>query len=169
MRRGRKPTPTARRRLEGNPAHRPLNDAEPRLPAPVAGDFDPAPPELARHPHGATEWNRLAPMLRQAGQITPADRSALLALCIEWDRYLTAMNEVHKLGLVVQTKSGYPMANPFLLVATKALAGCNRLWPELGLTPSSRARLSATPPLTPGDADPFAEFDAPMMLPLGPQ
>jgi phage terminase small subunit len=49
------------------------------------------------------------------------------------------------------------MANPYLGVATKALSACARLWPELGLTPSSRSRVKA-----PAAADdPFTEFDVP--------
>lgn len=155
-RRGTKPKPTARRLLEGNASHRPLNVNEPKPPAPTA-DFDTPPHELADHPGAMGEWGRLAPMLRQAGQVTLADRASLIALCLEWERYLTATAEVQKRGLVVTTKTGYPMTNPFLVVATQALRACNRLWPELGLTPSSRSRLTTTP-LTPGD-DPFSEFD----------
>jgi P27 family predicted phage terminase small subunit len=157
--RGPKPKPTAQKLLEGNPGKRPVNADEPQLPA-AGADFDAAPPELKNHPHAIAEWNRLAPLLRQAAAITAGDRSALLALCLEWDRYLSAMAEIAKLGLVIQTKTGYPMANPYLPVATKALAACNRLWPELGLTPSSRARIK-TAPIAPGD-DAFAEFDLPM-------
>jgi P27 family predicted phage terminase small subunit len=50
--------------------------------------------------------------------------------------------------------------NPLLHVATKALNNCNRLWPELGLTPSSRSRVSVIDPGTEHDA--FAEFDTPL-------
>jgi phage terminase small subunit len=55
------------------------------------------------------------------------------------------------------------MTNPYLVIATKALAGCNKLWPELGLTPSSRTRVK-TSPLSPAD-DPFAQFDLPAFTP----
>jgi|SRR5215831_5830022 len=155
-RRGTKPKPTARRVLEGNASHRPLNTDEPKPPAP-SEDFDLAPLELADRPGAIAEWTRLVPMLRKAGQITVAERSALIALCLQWDVYLDAMGHVKKHGLVVTTKSGYPMTNPYLIIATKALTQCNRLWPELGLTPSSRARISTTP-INPGD-DPFSEFE----------
>jgi len=165
--RGPKPKPTARRRLEGNPSKRPLNAAEPTPPAPTA-DFDVTPPELTGHAYAIAEWGRLAPMLRRAGQVTVADRAALIAVCLEWDRYLDATSKVVTLGLVVQTKTGYPMTNPYVVIATKALAGCNKLWPELGLTPSGRARLTMVPP-APED-DPFAEFDLPPIgAPTGPQ
>jgi P27 family predicted phage terminase small subunit len=86
--------------------------------------------------------------------VTEADRSALVALCLEWGRYLEAT--IRSGGLVVTTRKGQPMISPWYRVATRALAACLKLWPELGLTPSSRSRVTAAP--APG-ADPFAEFD----------
>jgi len=49
------------------------------------------------------------------------------------------------------------MPNPYLSIATRALAGCNKLWPELGLTPSSRSRVKADGAGPDGDA--FSMFD----------
>jgi P27 family predicted phage terminase small subunit len=82
-------------------------------------------------------------------------------LCLEWGRYLEAIAQVAKLGMVVKAPSGYPMPNPYLSIATKALAGCARLWPELGLTPSSRSRVQIALPEQDAPHDPFAEFDRP--------
>ena len=145
--RGRKPKTTAQRRLEGNPGKRRLNDEEPKPPTPTE-EFDEPPPELAEHATAAAEWRRLAPMLRAVRVITEADRSALVALCMEWGRYLDAMVQVKRSGMVIQVpKSGYPITNPYLAIATRALAGCQRLWPELGLTPSSRSRVQTVGPL----------------------
>ena len=160
--RGRPPKPTAQRVLEGNAGKRPINADEPQ-PPPLTEAFDTPPPELASDALAAAEWRRLAPMLRACRQISEADRAALIALCLEWGRYLTAMKRVHELGLVITTRSGYPMTNPYLIVATKALAGCNKLWPELGLTPSSRSRVKRNGPGP--DEDPFHEFDSPPPLP----
>jgi P27 family predicted phage terminase small subunit len=154
--RGRKPKPTARKVLEGNPGKRPLNAAEPQHPAPEAEAFDAPPDELRDHARASAEWRRLAPLLRQARAVTDADRAALLALCLEWDRYLEATQKIRVHGLVVKTPSGYPMPNPFIAIATKALAGCTKLWPELGLTPSSRTRVKTDAAL-PTDA--WSEFD----------
>lgn len=140
--------------LEGNPGKRPLNDAEPQ---PPAFDADAAPDELTGNALALAEWGRLAPMLRQCRQITAADRSALVAVCVEWARYIDATRQIQKLGLVVQAPSGYPITNPYISIATRALAGCNRLWPELGLTPSSRSRVRTDGPGPEGDA--FTEFD----------
>jgi P27 family predicted phage terminase small subunit len=143
--------------LEGNPGKRALNKQEPRPPTPAA-DFDVPPPEVAAHPLAAAEWARLAPLLRRSRQVTEADRSSLIALCLEWGRYLDATTRVQTTGMVVQTPSGFPLPNPYLTIARQSLAACARLWPELGLTPSSRSRVHV--PAEP-EADPFAEFDTP--------
>jgi P27 family predicted phage terminase small subunit len=160
--RGRKPKSGAQRALEGNPGKRPVNEDEPQH-ARLTTLFDTPPAELAGNLRAQAEWVRLAPMLRTARQITEADRGALLALCLEWARYLEAMSHVATLGMVVKAPSGYPITNPYLAIATKALANCNKLWPELGLTPSSRSRVRTTG--SPEEGDDFAEFDEAPVLP----
>ena len=152
--RGRKPKPTAQKQLEGNPGGRPLNKAEPKLPAEQAADV---PTEIADNPVALAEWNRLAPMLTLAGVLTEADRGTLLSACQQWALYLEARSKIT--NLVVTTKSGHPMPNPYLSVANKALAHCIKLWAELGMTPSSRSRVTAVKQI--GAGDPFAEFDLP--------
>jgi P27 family predicted phage terminase small subunit len=158
--RGRKPKPTRQKRLEGNPGKRRMPTDEPTPPATPAPLLT-APVELQANARARAEWDRLAPMLYRIRLATNADRSALVALCLEWARYLDATERIATLGLIIPTPSGYPMPNPYLAIATKALASCTKLWPELGLTPSSRSRLS-TPGDGPGPAgDDFSEFDAP--------
>ena len=152
---GRKPKPTAARLRDGNTGHRPVNTSEPH-PPPVDAAFDDPPAYLDGD--AAIEWRRLAPMLRRARQITEADRAALHALCIEWARYLEARAHAHP--RVVAAPSGYAMPNPWLAIQHKALHACMKLWPELGLTPSSRARVITDGPGPEGDA--FSEFDAPL-------
>lgn len=136
---GRKPKPTALKVLQGNPGKRPINAKEP-TPPPLAESLA-LPVELEGNEIAQREWKRLAPMLQLCRQVTEADLSALLAVCLEWARYLDATRKVRELGMVVKAPSGYPIVNPYLSIATKALAGCNKLWPELGLTPSSRSRV----------------------------
>lgn len=163
--RGRKPKSTAQRRLEGNPGKRPLNTEEPQPPTAEPDVFDEPPPELAHDATAAAEWRRCAPMLRQIRQVTDADRPALIAVCVEWSRYVRAIRKIEELGMVVTTKSGYPIPNPYLPIATKALQLCNKLWPELGLTPSSRSRVKKAS-TDPNAADPYNEFDLPPDLEL---
>lgn len=155
---GRKPKPTETRKLEGNAGHRPLNASEPKFDA-LDETFDTPPPELEGQAAAQAAWLRLAPLLRRARQVGAADRTALLALCLEWGRYLEALGKVQTMGMVVRAPSGYPMTNPYLSIATKALSAVNKLLPELGLTPSSRSRVTTTGDKRPDD--PFAEFDDP--------
>ena len=159
--RGRKPKPTSQRRLDGNPGRRPFNAFEPVYPG-LDASFDEPPSELDGNDRARGEWRRYAPILRRARAVTEADRAALVALCLEWSRYIEATIQVATTGLVVRAPSGYPMTNPYLSIATRALSSCAKLWPELGLTPSSRARVSSSGN---PEADPFAEFDLPPAFP----
>jgi P27 family predicted phage terminase small subunit len=152
--RGPKPKPTVQRITAGNPGGRPINTREPTPPA-VDPAFDEPPVELI-DPRAIVEWRRLAPMLRRCRQVTQADRAALLACCIEWARYLEARDNAQP-RILTASRSGYRMPNPWLAIQTRALAACMKLWPELGLTPSSRTRIAADGPGPEGDA--FSEFD----------
>lgn len=162
MPRGRKPLPTARKKLTGNPGHRPMNPKEPIFPAPSTTMVVTPPEEIADDPRAVAEWRRLAPMLRDARAITEADRASLIALCQQWSRYLFATTSVAAAGMVIRSPSGYPMPNPYISIANKALNHCTKLWGELGLTPSSRARVMTEGPPPGGDA--FSEFDTPPVL-----
>ena len=169
--RGRKPKSTAQRRLEGNAGKRGFNQVEPQPPpldaapaTPAAVDDEAAgiealvvPEEIADQPVAVAEWNRLAPMLKRIRQVTEADRGALLALCIEWARYIEAREKAYP--RVVKSPKGYAMPNPWLSIQTKALQALLKLWPELGLTPSSRSRVKTD--AVPIDGDNFSEFDDP--------
>jgi P27 family predicted phage terminase small subunit len=137
--RGPKPKPTREKRATGNPGKRKLNDQEPDLPIPGAS-FDDPPAILQGDVRASAEWRRIAPQLRISRTISEADIPALIAACQEWSRYLTALE---KSGgtMVVTTKTGYPMPNPYLGIANKALSQCIKLWAELGCTPSSRSRV----------------------------
>lgn len=156
--RGRKPKPTEQRILEGNAGKRRINDAEPTLPP---FEDDAVPGELAVDAVASAYWTRLLPVLRTGRAVTLVDREPLVALCIEWSRYLKAITEVRMRGEIIATPSGYPMPNPYLSIARGALAQLRSLWAEFGLTPSSRSRVHAAG----DDADPWAEFDQPPPTP----
>jgi len=173
--RGRKPKPTRRKQLEGYAGKRRRNRGEPKLPplgrtgtteqpaaaapAQLVVDGQDVPTELAGDKTAIAEWLRTVPMLHERQVITEGDRGSLIALCQQWSVYQEAVAQWRALGMIVKAPSGYPMVNPYLGVANKALNQCVKLWAELGLTPSSRSRVSTLPPA--GSADPFAEFDAP--------
>ena len=140
--RGFPPAPTVLKVLRGNPGKRALPKDEPQMPS--VESLDVTPEELLDCPDAAKEWARLAPMLRESRVVTDADRGSLIALCQQWSRYLDANKAIKTAGMVVKSPSGYPMPNPYISISNKALHNCVKLWAELGLTPSSRSRVSTT-------------------------
>lgn len=151
------PTPTALNRLRGNPGKRALNADEPVLPA-APDTFDEPPLALADDPVAIEAWRDLAPVLRRARIVTDADARTLAAACQQWSLYLGALAQAPADRRVVMSHNKFPIINPYINIANKALTQCIRLWEGLGLTPASRARITAAP--APSDGDPFAEFDA---------
>lgn len=152
---GRRPQPSRLRVLRGNPGKRPLNAREPQ-PAPADDSFDIPPSEVSVDPVASTEWRRVVPILRTCGLASQAERSALIALCQQWSRYLEAQTKIRDLGMIVKKPNGGLMTNPYLFVADRALAHCHKLWQELGLTPSGRARLSALSSIDPPQVSKWA-------------
>ena len=156
----RRPTPTAKRELEGNPQRRPMPENEPVLPVAEPDTFDAVPEELEKNELGKREWTRLAPMLRKARIITDGDRAVVIAVCQQWALYRTALEKVDTAGLVVTSPSGYPMPNPYIGIANKALQACLRMWIELGITPAARTKVEAVDGEGIGGRDDdFSEFD----------
>ena len=147
--RGRKPVPTALKRLRGNPGKRPLPTQEPR-PRVVAI----TPPEWVTA-EARAEWDRVAPMLLRLGVLTEADGSALLVYCRTWQQWFDAQQGLAKTGLLIKSPSGYPIVNPLVGIANKTLANLTKLLIEFGMTPSSRARVKGSEPEA---HDPFEEF-----------
>lgn len=153
---GRRPKPTARRRLEGNPGKRAYNAHEPVLPT-ASAEIDTPPAVIDGDTTACVEWRRLAPILRRARLLTDADVNALIAYCQQWSIYQDALVNAPQVRRVFKSPNDYPVINPYLSIANKALAFCDRIGEQLGLTPGGRARVSAAP----GEDDAFAEFDAP--------
>lgn len=158
--RGTKPEPTVLRKLRGNPGKRPMNTREPVMQE-ASESFDQPPLELNADRVAENEWQRLAPILRKSKTVTEADRGALIALCQQWSRYLESNRSVAAAGMVVRSPSGYPMPNPYIAIANRALGQCVKLWAELGLTPSSRSRVTTAGD---GTVDRFSEFDVPLQV-----
>lgn len=136
--RGRKPVPTAMRVLRGNPGKRALPTDEPQ-----AAAFLPDPPaDLIGE--GLAEWRRVGPHLLQLGLITALDAPAFIAYCRNWHRYVGAEQKVTEKGLIVVAPSGFPIQNPYLAIANRALAECRAFWADFGMTPSARTRVKAS-------------------------
>ena len=156
--RGRRPKPTAIKRLHGNPGKRSLNGSEP---TPAAG-LPECPPHLDAE--ARRQWGVIGPQLLELGLLTKIDGYGLAMLCSAWSRWLAADEKVKAAGLLVvvnqssitetdakgksiTTKSGgQVIANPALAIGDKARAEVFKLLGVFGMTPADRTRISATPP-----------------------
>ena len=156
---GRRPLPTAVKRLRGNPGKRKLNAKEPRVPS-----SDPAMPQDL--PAAArSEWKRIVPELRIIGVLTSIDRAALAAYCHAYARWFEAEKQVKRLGIIVKepvllmgVPTGYHRykKNPAVTISESAMKIMKSFLVEFGMTPSSRSRVRIDKPEA--DEDPMDAF-----------
>ena len=147
--RGRKPTPTAIKELEGNPGKRPLNAKEPK---PVKKA--PACPKWLE-PEAKKEWRRLSKQLEQLGVLTELDMASFAAYCQAYARYKEAEEFITQHGSIVKTPSGYWQQVPQVAQAPTYSKIMLRLAEQFGLTPSARSRIIAGG----GDSAPADEME----------
>ena len=143
------PKPTAIKKLQGNPGHRPINKREPtpRRRRPTMPGYL---TELEQK-----EWKRITRELRSMGLLTSADADAIAVYCQVACRYQEATKFVQDRGLTVDSPNGYPIINPALSIVNKCIQQMHRLLAEFGMTPASRSRIQVPETAT---EDPFDEF-----------
>ena len=133
-----RPKPTAIRKLEGNPGHRALNDAEPQY----AGAPKP-PADLSKA--GKREWRRIVKMLTPVGLATEAEQTILQMYVTAYETWTDAVTNLRRTGPVLKSPTnGFPMQNPYLAVVNKTFDQLKSCLGELGLTPAARTRVTAT-------------------------
>ena len=146
---GKKPTPTKLKMLRGNPGRRPLLKHEPR-PTPGA---PPAPDWL--DPLSRQTWDRIVPELEAIGILTQVDAFVLEAFCVCYAHWVELEQAVAKIGPVYQPSnkkgSKYLQQVPHVTIALKYLDEARAFAAELGLSPSSRARIGLPSPRTETD------------------
>lgn len=139
------PTPTALKKLRGNPGQRPIGEE----PTPVQQSRKTAtalPPELkgdAMH-----EWCRIADELYDIGLLTVLDRSYLMAYCQAYGMYVESTQVINDEGFTVAGRQGGVVKHPAVSVQKDALDTMLKFGQRFGLSPSDRARLSK-----PADSD----------------
>jgi P27 family predicted phage terminase small subunit len=133
---GRKPKPTALKRLEGNPGLRPLNEREPR-PRLSLSRCPPHVQGVARR-----EWHRIGRILLRLGLLTEADKTALEIYCLTYQHWVEAEQMIAKTHLVIKGNKQPLILNPFFIASQRLAAQLQAIMVEFGLTPSSRSRLS---------------------------
>ena len=147
---GRRPKPTAVKKLAGNPGKRKLNQTEPQ-PRKRA----PRMPEEFRGTPRETQWRRITRELRGMQLLTSADADAIALYCDTYCRWQDATKHLSEEGMIVHTENGFPIQSPYLGIANKCMAQMQKLLIEFGMTPAARSRIHL-----PGEkpADPFETF-----------
>ena len=93
---GRKPKPTALKKLEGNPGKRKLNTKEP-----MPGKGMPDCPKWLL-PEAKEEWKRLCQKLSEMGVLTEVDMAAFAAYCQSYARWKEAQQHIDEEGFMVR-------------------------------------------------------------------
>lgn len=144
---GRKPKPTAVKKLEGNPGKRKLNTREPM---PDKGMPD-CPKWLL--PDAKEEWNRLCEKLNQMGVLTDIDRAAFAAYCQSYARWKEAQEHINSEGATYETEKGMQRPNPYVAICNTEQRLMMSAASEFGLTPSARSRIMAASSVNKNDVD----------------
>lgn len=153
MVRGRKPKPAALKALDGNPGKR-------KFTAPALPAF-PGPPPL-KCPmhilgHARAEWKRLVAELTRLGLIAAVAPAALETYATTYALWRKAKTELNRKAtrLIIETESGYQLANPLIGIVNTAATQLRAWLSEFGLTPTSRARVG---PIAQPQGDAFDDF-----------
>lgn len=133
--RGRKPKPTARKELAGNPGKRALNKLEPKFTPITHAEppnwFD----DTARH-----MWETVIHELCAQRVLYVTDLHNVAAFCAAFRNWQEAQMKVMLTGITVETEMG-PKKNPALTVVNEAARQMVTFGSLLGLDPASRQRL----------------------------
>lgn len=144
--RGRKPKPTAKKKLQGNPGKRALNkreprpastaDAKPRLPHALGAGLDGV---VVEKVCGAFN-DQYLPQLQTIGVYTDADQAAFELMAMHYALAWTAAEVVQRDGLMILGVKG-EKKHPLLQVVRENSMAFRAYAAEFGMTPSARSRL----------------------------
>jgi P27 family predicted phage terminase small subunit len=133
--RGRKPTPTCLKLLQGNPGKRAINHNEPM----PGGDLAAAPPRWLTK--GQKECWRNALKHSPPGLLKCIDSDMLAIWAVAADLHRIAALEVEKDGAIINSKAGVTYQNPYLSIQNKQAEIMLKIGAELGFYPLSRRRV----------------------------
>lgn len=136
MPRGRKPTPSATKRLRGNPGKRKVNTSEPTYEVAIPD----APSNLDE---GAlTEWNLITQELAAKQVITQVDKAILALYCETYSEWIMLGEMLKENPTVIKTyPTGAEYVTLLLGARRSARQELKQYTTELGITPSSRTKV----------------------------
>ncbi|HEX4124516.1 MAG TPA: phage terminase small subunit P27 family [Tepidisphaeraceae bacterium] len=84
------------------------------------------------------EWDRLLPLLRDAGRLKAIDADQLALYCTAYARWAEAEKQIAESGTVVKSPNGYPVQNPYLSIANKAMQQMHQYLAKFGMKPADQ-------------------------------
>ena len=142
---GRKPKPIEVKMAEGAHLKNPQRFRDKK---PKASEHEPVMPSDLT-PQAAKEWERIEQLMRAAGMWSATYQTTIELYCETYASYLHAREQVRKSGIAIiqEDKDGNVQVkrNPFSVELHKYKQETLQLLTELGMTPSSRGRVSAKP------------------------
>ena len=148
---GRRPKPTAKKLLAGNPGKRALNTNEPDFGLVLTVD---CPFWMGDNGRGLCET--VCPLLCRERVLAATDVQNLEVYCNAYDQFRMAQEDVQRNGVTVPGATGGVVKNPAATVLKEAAAMMATYGGMLGLDPSSRQRIMGKP--SEGGGNPFAEL-----------
>ena len=148
---GRKKIPTKLKILKGTQRADRFNPNEP-MPDP---NIPEAPDHLSKD--ALIEWGRISNHLAKLGLLSDLDMAALAMYCQAWDRIVKYEKIVEKSSELHKSGENITLS-PAMWVINKAYDQCYKLLTEFGMSPASRAKVSAKEQKK--EADPWAKFSA---------
>lgn len=148
--RGPHPQPDKLKVLHGRPSHEKKQKLVDRKNTEI-----PTPPKFLSS-SAKYEWKRICEVMKDQNVITKADRAALASYCTSYARWKEAEALIDAEGMVLVTDKGYSYQHPAVSIAQKERMLMRQFLTELGLTPSSRARLNVQSDAK--EEDPFEEL-----------
>ncbi|THJ30951.1 phage terminase small subunit P27 family [Lampropedia aestuarii] len=148
---GRRPKPTAKKLLAGNPGKRAINQDEPDFGLVQSIDCP-----FWMGDHGRELWETVCPLLCREKVLEATDVQNLEVYCNAYDQFRIAQEEVKNNGVTVLGASGSPIKNPAVTAVKEAVAMMATYGGMLGLDPASRQRIIGKKPE--GGGNPFAEL-----------
>lgn len=134
--RGRRPKPTARKALAGNPGKRALNKDEPTF-QPVLSVEPPA----WMNEDATTMWQTIIGELCGQQVLCITDLHNVEAFCMAYARWREAERVVREEGITIEGAMGGKVKNPAVTVVNESLRQMQSFGALLGLDPSSRSRM----------------------------
>jgi P27 family predicted phage terminase small subunit len=93
------------------------------------------------------EWKRMSKELEPLGLLTNLDKAVFANYCDAYSQWAQASRKIQESGMLVRGTHNTPVVNPLFRIANAAKDQMMRCLTEMGMTPSSRARVKANPPV----------------------